>query len=55
MVRAKVVKHPKDWKHSGYHEIVRPKKQDRLITIVEELTSWPGKINVVLKTTFREA
>jgi putative transposase len=47
MVRAKVVKHPKDWKHSGYHEIVRPKKQDRLIDrkkLVKKLDIEPNEL-----------
>jgi len=31
MVRAGVVKHPSEWKWSGYHEIQKPKKRYRLI------------------------
>ena len=31
MVRAGVVKHPKDWPDCGYHEIVRPPKRYRII------------------------
>ena len=31
MVRAKVVKHPSEWKWSGYHEIQHPKARYRLI------------------------
>ena len=31
MVRAKIVDHPKKWKHSGYNEIVSPKQRYRLI------------------------
>jgi len=31
MVRAKVVKHPRNWEHGGYHEIVRPKQRYRTI------------------------
>jgi putative transposase len=31
MVRAGVVKHPSEWKWSGYHEIQHPKKRYRLI------------------------
>jgi putative transposase len=31
MVRAGVVNHPREWEHSGYHEIVRPKKRYRLV------------------------
>jgi putative transposase len=31
MVRAKVVNHPARWQHSGYHEIVKPKKRYRTI------------------------
>jgi putative transposase len=31
MVRAGVVKHPSEWKWSGYHEIQKPKRRYRLI------------------------
>ena len=31
MVRAGVVKHPSEWKWSGYHEIQKPKTRYRLI------------------------
>lgn len=31
MVRAGVVKHPKDWEHGGYNEIQNPKKRYRII------------------------
>ncbi|MGD9900789.1 MAG: hypothetical protein AB7T22_16810 [Calditrichaceae bacterium] len=31
MVRAGVVKHPKDWEHGGYNEIQNPKKRYRMI------------------------
>ena len=31
MVRAKVVKHPKNWEHGGYHEIVKPKQRYQTI------------------------
>ncbi|WP_320040592.1 hypothetical protein [uncultured Desulfobacter sp.] len=31
MVRAGVVKHPKDWEHGGYNEIHSPKKRYRII------------------------
>jgi len=31
MVRAGVVKHPSEWKWSGYHEIQHPKERYRLI------------------------
>ncbi len=31
MIRAGVVKHPKDWMHCGYHEIVKPKKRNQLL------------------------
>jgi putative transposase len=31
MVRAKKVKHPRQWEHGGYHEIVKPKQRYRII------------------------
>ncbi|WP_232300562.1 hypothetical protein [Desulfonatronovibrio magnus] len=31
MVRAKVVKHPKEWSHGGYPEIVEPQQRYRII------------------------
>ena len=31
MVRAGAVKHPRQWKHGGYNEIVNPKQRYRLI------------------------
>ena len=31
MVRAKVVNHPKEWKHCGYHEIINPKSRNQLL------------------------
>ncbi len=48
MVRAKVVKHPKDWKHSGYHEIVKPKKRRQLIDrkkLVKKLDIEPDELS----------
>jgi len=35
MVRAGVVAHPKDWLHSGYHEIQKPPKRYAIIDINE--------------------
>ena len=41
MVRAGVVKHPKEWEHSGYHELAKPKqrygtiKRSKVIEILE--------------------
>ena len=35
MNRAGAVDHPKDWKHSGYHEITQPKQRYRLIAVKE--------------------
>jgi putative transposase len=32
MVRAKKVKHPRQWEHGGYHEIVEPKQRYRTIS-----------------------
>ena len=31
MVRAGVVKHPKDWEHCGYHEVIQPKRKNKLL------------------------
>jgi putative transposase len=31
MVRAGVVSHPSQWKHGGYHEIVKPKQRYKLV------------------------
>ena len=31
MLRAKVVDHPKKWKHCGYHEIINSRKRYRII------------------------
>src|SRR5690606_31165774 len=31
MVRAGVVSHPRDWPHSGFHEILRPRQRYRII------------------------
>ncbi len=31
MVRNKVVKHPKEWSHGGYSEIVEPQQRYRII------------------------
>ena len=31
MVRAGVVKHPKDWEHCGYHEVIKPKRKNKLL------------------------
>jgi len=31
MVRAGVVRHPKDWPHSGYHEIQQPRSRYRIL------------------------
>ncbi len=31
MVRAGVVKHPKDWEHSGYHEVIKPNMKNKLL------------------------
>ena len=31
MLRAKVVDHPKEWKHCGYHEIINSRKRYRII------------------------
>ncbi|WP_244147293.1 hypothetical protein [Desulfonatronovibrio hydrogenovorans] len=32
MVRNKVVKHPKEWSHGGYHEIIEPQQRYRIIS-----------------------
>ena len=31
MVRARVVRHPSEWRHSGYHELCGDKKRYRVI------------------------
>ena len=31
-VRNKVVKHPKEWSHGGYHEIIEPQQRYRIIS-----------------------
>lgn len=41
MVRAGKVKHPKDWKESGYHELIMEKQRYRLIDI-ELLCKYTG-------------
>ena len=33
MVRAGVVKHPLEWKHCGYHEIVKPKPRSKIVNV----------------------
>ncbi|MBE1427330.1 putative transposase [Desulfomicrobium macestii] len=35
MVRAKVVRHPSEWKHGGYHEIVKPKQRYKTVNLSE--------------------
>ena len=35
MVRAGVVRHPAQWKHGGYHEIVKPKQRYRTVNLPE--------------------
>jgi putative transposase len=32
MVRAGVVKHPREWPHAGYHELVRPRRRYQLVS-----------------------
>jgi len=33
MIRAGVVKHPSEWKHCGYHEIVKPKQRYKIVNL----------------------
>lgn len=33
MIRAGVISHPSEWKHSGYHEIIGSKQRYRIINI----------------------
>ena len=35
MLRAGVVRHPSEWKHGGYHEIVKPKQRYKTVNLSE--------------------
>jgi len=39
MVRAGVVKHPEEWKHCGYHELIMDKSRYRIVNIQRVLES----------------